>query len=143
LATQQASAYKGAWEKLTDDQKAIAKLGYYSGDDWQQRLDAKLNEYSPNENVQAYVTEEKITTAYATQVAKAVWGENVVHVHFQVSRQNIPPFAERNNPDREPEPVQIVETGWRGLVTMPGQSDKQFAERFTPLYKQLTSASAQ
>ncbi len=143
LATQQAAAFKGAWEKLTADQKEIAKLGYYSGDDWSQRLDAKLREYLPNDSVQGYMTQEKITTAYATQVAKAVWGEDVAHVHFQVSRQNIAPFAQRNNPDQKPEPVQIVETGWRGLVTMPGQSDERFAEIFKPLYDRLAPTSVQ
>lgn len=141
LALQQASKLKGAWEKLTADQKAIVKLGYYSGDGWSERLKTKMLEYPPTTAVEGYLAQEKITTAYATQVAKAVWGDKVVHVHFEVSRQNIAPFSERHNKERKPEPVQIVSTGWRGLETMPRQSDERFAEIFKPLYAKLDKDS--
>jgi hypothetical protein len=141
LALQQASSFKGAWEKLTADQKAIVKLGYYSGEDWRLRLETKMLEYPPTDAVDGYIAQEKLTTAYATQVAKAVWGDSVEHVRFEISRQNIAPFAQRHDTERKPEPVQLVPTGWRGLETMPGQSDQRFAEIFKPLYAKLDNGS--
>src|SRR5699024_61154 len=68
--------------------------------------------------------------AYATQVAYAMWGKNVQQVQYIVSRQNVIPFEERNDPEAERPEVQSAPTGWRATITEPGQSQQRFAEIF-------------
>ncbi|WGP08073.1 DUF5819 family protein (plasmid) [Bacillus subtilis] len=126
-----ASDIKGSWEDLPNDQKAIVKLDYFKGDDSVDRLARKLKEYDdPDRAVDEYLKSEQLATAYATQVAKAIWGEDVQRVQYQAARQNVVPFAERNNPKAERPKIQPVPVGWRALVTEPHQSDKKFAEYF-------------
>ncbi|MCK8469052.1 DUF5819 family protein [Microbacterium sp. KSW4-16] len=136
LSTQQATKLLNLWKTLKPEQKDITALGYYEGDAWLARMREALNEYGDERNVTNYIVQERYTTAYATQVAYAVWGENAVtQVQFQVSRQNIIPFEERNNPSAErPEPV-IADTGWRGTIVLEGQSTADFAETFNAHYR--------
>lgn len=126
-----ASDLKGSWEDLPDDQKAIVKLDYFKGDDSVNRLEAKLGEYKDSDNaVDGYMDSENTATAYATQVAKAIWGEDVQRVQYQAARQNVVPFAERNNGDAERPKIQPIPVGWRALVSTEHQSDEEFAKYF-------------
>ncbi|MCI4011737.1 DUF5819 family protein [Brevibacterium sp. ZH18] len=126
-----ASDLKGSWDDLPDDQKAIVKLDYFKGEDSVDRLTSKLNDYSdPKGTVASYLKSERLATAYATQVAKAVWGEDVQRVQYQAARQNVVPFAQRNNPNAERPKIQPVPVGWRALVVEEHQSDEEFAKYF-------------
>lgn len=129
-----ASRFKGAWDKLNDDQEEVAKLGYYKGDDWQDRLSTAIADNAgkkQNDSVASkYVELDRMASAYATQVAYAMWGEDVQQVQFVVSRQNVIPFGQRNNPDAKRPDVQTAPTGWRGVVEEPGQSRGKFASTF-------------
>ncbi|GAA1861397.1 DUF5819 family protein [Brevibacterium marinum] len=126
-----ASDIKGSWEDLPNDQKAIVKLDYFKGDDSVDRLTNKLEEYDdPDGTVDDYLDSEHLATAYATQVAKAIWGEDVQRVQYQAARQNVVPFAQRNDAGAERPNIQPVPVGWRALVTEPHQSDEEFAEYF-------------
>ncbi|MGO2112577.1 MAG: DUF5819 family protein [Pseudoclavibacter sp.] len=120
------NAYKG----LSDEQKEIVALGYYSGNDWDDRLDAALEVTGDPASARAYFDAEQTVTAYATQAAYAVWGEEVTYVQFVVSRQNVIPYEQRNDPDAQRPAVQPVPTGWRGPVELPGQSRDNFANVF-------------
>lgn len=137
LATQQSSKLLNQWKKLNNEQKEIVELGYYEGDDWLGRMQLALNEKGNDNNIVTdYIVQERYTSAYATQVAYAIWGEHrVTQVQFVVSRQNVIPFEERHNPDAQrPEP-EFATTGWRGTLEMPGQSNEDFAETFLKSYK--------
>lgn len=125
-----ASRFKGAYDDLNAAQQEIVALGYYEGDDWRDRLEAALLEHGNEQSVMDYMAMERLTDAYSTQVAYAMWGEDVQQVQFIVSRQNVIPFAERNDPDAERPAVQPAPTGWRGLIVEPGQSQERFAEIF-------------
>lgn len=126
-----ASDIKGSWEDLPDDQKAIVKLDYFKGDDSVDRLETKLGEYEDSDNaVDSYMDSEHTATAYATQVAKAIWGEDVQRVQYQAARQNVVPFAERNNGNAKRPNIQPVPVGWRALVSAEDQSDEEFAKYF-------------
>lgn len=129
-STDLASRYKGAWDGLTGDQQAVVALGYYKGNDWPARLDNKLRSYPRPELVTAYVDIEHVMTAYATQVAYATWGNGVSQVQFVASRQNVIPYAQRDNPEAVRPPVQAAPVGWRGVVEEPGQSRSDFARTF-------------
>jgi hypothetical protein len=142
LANEQATKYKNAFDELNDAQKAIVADHYWKGDDWKARFENALRGASGEDQellgkANAFITANAFTDAYATQAAKAVWGDGVTAVQFEIYRQNVIPFAERNNPDATPEPKQIAETGWRGLFTMPGQSEKDFADTFKKLADKL------
>lgn len=123
------SAHKRAYEKLNDDHEVVVELNYFQ-DEWQARLEENLKSYDGAETVDAYLEAEELTTAYATQVAHAVWGDDVVRVQFQTTRQNVVPFAQRNEPDAQKPALQVVSTGWRGLIERDGQSREQFANYF-------------
>ncbi|SJM67459.1 DUF5819 family protein [Gulosibacter sp. 10] len=133
-AAQVASQHKGGFDSLTADHQVIAGLNYFEGD-WEQRLRDKMASYGEEELVDDYMVQEHTAAAYATQVALAVWGDDVVRVQYQSSRQNVVPFAQRNDPDAEQPPQQIVSTGWRGLTENPGQSSEAFRETFLRVYE--------
>lgn len=129
-STELASRYKTAYDKLTADHKKIAQLGYYKGADWYERLATKMKAYGSADLVDAYLSEERTVDAYATQVAYAAFGNNVVQVQFVVSRQNVVPYSQRHHPQAQRPPVQVAVTGWRGLLEQPGQSRADFREVF-------------
>jgi len=132
LSSQLASNFKGAYAELNEAQQDIVKLGYYKGDDWLGRMQATLDEAGDNPNdVASYIAQERYASAYAAQVAQAAFGDSVVTIQFQVSRQNVIPFAQRHDPDAERPPEQIVETGWRGVLALEDQSQEVFARTFT------------
>lgn len=133
-ATDISSRFKNAFDKLNSSQQEVAGLGYYKGEDWSQRLeDALIKNAGKDQNQQVvtrFIEIDRITTAYASQVAYAMWGADIKQVQFVVSRQNVVPFAERNNPQAERPAPQVVPTGWRGVIEEPGQSREKFAATF-------------
>ncbi|MGO1452420.1 MAG: DUF5819 family protein [Brevibacterium yomogidense] len=128
LAINVSSAHQSAYDDLNDDHEAVVAVDYVQ-DEWQPRLEEDL-ESDDDGAVDPYLEAEEELTAYATQVAYAVWGENVARVQFQTTRQNVVPFAERNEPDAQKPPLQVVNTGWRGLIERDDQSREQFADYF-------------
>ncbi len=130
LATELASRYKGAYDDLGDAQHRISALSYFKDADWRERLAGDLRKQSNDPDLPDYLDAERQITAYATQVAYAVWPGELVRVQFEVSRQNVIPFSRRNDPDaRRPKP-KIIKTGWRGVIEEPGQSRAAFADTF-------------
>lgn len=131
LSASQSSNFRGEWQMLNDDHRAVVELNYYEGDDWEERLESTLLDYTDEtEDIEAYLREERRSTAYATQVAQAIWGSDVVRVQYQVARQNVVPWGERNNPAAERPDIQPVPLGWRGLISEEDQSQEAFADYF-------------
>jgi hypothetical protein len=139
LGTQQAMEYKTAYEALTPAQQKIVGLGYYKGRDWEKRLSAAITGSAATPAATTYLEKERHTLAYATQVARAVWGNDVVHVQFQASRQNVIPFAERNNPKAKKPAPQIVSTGWRATYEFADQDAGEFADVFRSALNGVTT----
>lgn len=138
LGTHQSSLLKGAYDLLTPEQRATAALNFFDGDAWLGRMQEAMNTQGTDDSIVVrYIVQERYVDAYATQVARAIWGDSVVRVQYQSSRQNIIPFSERNNPDAQRPGEQIAPTGWRGLITMPGQSGDAFADVFRAGYERL------
>jgi len=137
LATHQASLLFGTWDALDAEQQRIAGLNYYRGDAWLGRMSSDMKAQGDPKAVENYIVQERYTGAYATQVANTVWGEkNVKYVQFQVSRQNVIPFEKRHDPKAEAPAPQVKETGWRGTLVMPGQSQHDFDAVFGPLTRE-------
>lgn len=141
-----ASSYKGAFDKMEEVDRAVIE-GDFAVDEWQVGLRAALENQKSQTGatpearaakIDELLSEEQRSTAYATQVARAIWGDSVREVQYRVSRQNIIPFAQRHNPDAQrPEPM-IVLPGWRGLVVEEGQSDENFADVFRGQFERIT-----
>lgn len=151
-STELASAYKGAFDALEPLQRTVVG-GNFAIDGWEPGLRAALESQigkgaeaegadepaKPNtEEIDELIAEERRASAYATQVARAVWGADVEQVQFRVSRQNIIPFAERHDPHAErPEPS-VVLPGWRPLIVEEGQNDGNFADVFRRQYERIS-----
>ena len=89
-----ASGQMNAFNKLDDDQKAVVGLDFTEEgwEEWMVRSFDELEGEKPS--TEAYMAEEHLSTAYATQVAYAIWGADaVVQVQYRVSRQNVVPYA--------------------------------------------------
>jgi hypothetical protein len=145
-AEELASDYMNAWRNLNGGQRDVVADDLL-GEEWRLMLTNDLEALSVDETstetdaVQSPVVVEKFlkvegkAMAYATQVAKAMWGDDVIRVQFRVSRQNVVPFAERNDPGAErPEPS-IVLPGWREPHVVEGQDEEAFARVFQKLYE--------
>lgn len=145
-----ASKYKGAFDVLGQGQK-LTVAESFTGENWQADLSEQLLAGATTDDgtdllgddadpaaVEEQLAQEHISAAYATQVAKAIWGDSVKQVQFRVSRQNIIPFAERNTPGAERPAPMLVESGWRGLITEPGQIDESFGRTFRAQFERIT-----
>jgi hypothetical protein len=141
LANLQARELRGAWDGLNEQQRKIAAQGYYKGDDWLDReMTAMKSVGSNTEAVNTYITCERYINAYATQVARAIWGQKVSHVQYRASRQAVIPFEQRNKPGITKPSRVYYDFGWRGLIVLPGQDEAAFKEVFLPLYKSYEAA---
>lgn len=130
LGVKQASLLKAAWGKLSPEQQQIAELNYFKEDNWLGRMREDMAAIGDDPAVASYIAQERFACAYATQVARTMWGDEVGKVQYSVSRQNVIPFAERNDPDAERPLEQVVPTGWRGLIAFNDQSERHFSEVF-------------
>ena len=145
-----ASKYKGAFDVLGQGQKLTVAESFTS-ENWEAELRERLLAGATTDDgtdllgddadaaaVEEQVAQEHLSTAYATQVAKAIWGDGVKQVQFRVSRQNIIPFAERNTPGAERPAPMMTESGWRALTSEPGQIDENFGRTFRAQFERIT-----
>ena len=144
-----ASKFKGAYDALNQKQKDAVAGGFLS-DDSQAGLRKALlaggtaasgdvaASGADAAEIETYLAQEHRSTAYATQVARAIWGENVREVQFRVSRQNTIPFAERHNADAQRPAPMIAEPGRRLPFAEAGQNDENFARTFKAQYERIS-----
>lgn len=149
-----ASSYMNAWYGLNDQQHEVVADDFLEAE-WQMALGNDLEALSVDETstetdadqdpvvVEKFLHRERQITAYATQVAKAMWGDDVERVQFRVSRQNVVPFAQRNDPDAQRPDPSIVLPGWREPFVMPGQDEAAFADVFQRQYERLTGVKVE
>jgi hypothetical protein len=127
-----ASNQMNAYNDLSGEQQAVAALDF-DEDGWEEWMVGSFDKLEGDDNPDTaeYMAAEHLATAYATQVAYAIWGADaVVKVQYRVSRQNVVPFAERNNPNAQrPDPT-FSTTGWRLPIEEKGQSREDFADVF-------------
>jgi len=141
-----ASSYKDAFDRMQAVDKNVIGADFVV-DEWEiglraalenQALDDGIDEATREARIDELLAEERRSTAYATQVAKAIWGEDVQRVQYRVSRQNIVPFEDRHNPEaKRPDPM-VVLPGWRGPVVEPGQNEGNFASVFRGQFERIT-----
>lgn len=148
-STEVASGYKAAFDALNDAQQAIVRADFESegGGDalaaaLQNTLSAQPGSGAEGASQQAAVDEllaqQRLSTAYATQVATAMWGSDVLAVQFRVSRQNVVPFAQRHDPDAERPAPTVVLPGWQTTVTEDGQNAAAFTQVFRGQHERMS-----
>lgn len=134
-----ASGQMNAYNKLNADQQAVIGLDFMK-DDWEEWMVRSFDELQGEDNpsTEAYMAEEHLSTAYATQVAYAIWGADaVVAVQYRVSRQNVVPYEDRNDPGAQrPDPT-FSTTGWRLPIEEEGQSRENFANTFRGQFERI------
>ncbi|MGH3689542.1 MAG: DUF5819 family protein [Microbacterium sp.] len=133
-----ASGQMNAYNKLNADQQAVVGLDF-SEDDWEEWMVRSFDELEgENPSTEKYMAEEHLSTAYATQVAYAIWAADaVVKVQYRVSRQNVVPYADRNDPSAQrPDPT-FSTTGWRLPIEEEGQSRENFATTFRGQFERI------
>lgn len=131
-----ASAYIGARNGLDEQQRPLIEQNYLD-EDWLSMLQSQL-EVSGSGNVNAFMIHEHRAAAYATQVAKAMWGENIIRIQFQASGQRVLPFAQRNDgAEMRPTPFAVL-TGWREPIVRAGQDEQAFADIFQLQYERFS-----
>jgi len=135
VAMDVSSQYKEAWGKLSEEQQEVVNLNYFKAD-WEERMQSALKDYG-DDNVSAYMEQERRSTAYATQVALAIWGDDVERVQYRATRQNVIPFDQRHDPDAERPGIQYSPSGWRGLIEADGQSQDAFTNVFRKQYERM------
>jgi hypothetical protein len=123
-----------AYKKLSEAEQAVVLESYYEGDMWGQQLESDMRAIggSDEATVSAYLKQEWVTVAYATQVAKAVWGDDALYVQYRISIDNSVPFASRHD-DSAQRTLVTVDSGWRGLVEREGQDENHFGDLFMSL----------
>lgn len=137
VAMDVSSQFRGAWGSLNEEQREVAELNYFK-EEWEERMGEAMKAYGGEPaDVDAYIEQEHRATAYATQVALAIWGDDVEQVQFQATRQNVIPFAQRHDPEAERPGIQYAPTGWRGLVIEEGQSSEEFEKVFLDAYERM------
>ncbi|MFF5625210.1 DUF5819 family protein [Microbacterium sp. NPDC012755] len=127
-----ASGQMNAYNDLSEQQQAVAALDF-AKDGWEDWMVGSFDKLEGDDKPSTveYMKAEHLATAYATQVAYAIWGADaVVKVQYRVSRQNVVPYAERNNPNAQrPDPT-FSTTGWRAPIEEEGQNRGNFADVF-------------
>lgn len=132
------SQMRGAWGDLNDEQQEIAELNYFKYA-WEERMAEAMQASGDNDHaVDEYIEQEHRATAYATQVAYAVWGDDVERLQYRATRQNVIPFADRHDPDVDRPGIQYSPTGWRGLVVNEGQSRDAFTDVFRAQHERIS-----
>jgi len=122
-----------AYRALSPEQQEIADKNYHrTGFD---RLRADLIEADPDgsvSTVDAFIRASEYVTAYGTQVAYALWGDEgeIMGIHTRVVYDPVIRWNDRNDPDaKRPAPVSI-NPGWRSPLEYEGQDREKFGEVF-------------
>jgi hypothetical protein len=127
-----------AWYDLNVEQRDVVADDFFTiDDDWAQLKDAL--EQQTDDDVSASDIDEmahldQVATAYATQVAIAIWGVDLSSVQVEIRRTPVPRWDDRFE-DFDPDSSFVRTFGWRPLFTFDGQDDTAFADYLDMLEK--------
>lgn len=119
-----------AWSDLTDEQQEIVGRDYVDMTDWQPLAEDLIASQGgqTSSRVANIVRADRVATGYATQFAKATWGEDVVAVQVQLLRTPVPRWDERMEPVPENPARTTREFGWRPALVDDNQDEAAFAD---------------
>lgn len=117
--------YASQRSNLDSDQRAVLSEDYTTGSAWEEIRQGLRDEGLAPGRTRLMVRAEQTTTAYATAVARALWGSDVVAVQYRLFSVRIAPFERRHDPDFEPSTGQTT-LGWRPTWTMRNHDQEVF-----------------
>lgn len=118
-----------AWNELTAEQRDIVAQDHLDMTDWRPLADDLIEAQGgqASSRIASMVRVDRVATGYATQLAEALWGKNVVAVQFQLRRTPVPRWEERNEPTPDRSASTIRDFGWRPLLVDRNQDESLFA----------------
>ncbi|PZF81612.1 DUF5819 family protein [Jiangella anatolica] len=119
-----------AWDALTEDQQQIVARDYTDMADWRPLADDLIASQGgeTSSRVATMVRADRVATGYATQLAKALWGDGVVAVQFQLVRTPVPRWDVRFDPVPENPQQTVRDFGWRPALVDADQDEAAFAD---------------
>lgn len=128
-----AHTHNSGYYYLDSTQREIVKKDF-QGTEWLAELKNELQS-SPGNSVNYLASEENIT-AYSTQVAKAVWGNegSIVRIQYLVTDRLVTAFEDRKHGELMRPDAYELTTGWRPPVVREGQDEAEFAATFGRWY---------
>lgn len=129
LTISTAESYMAAYRALSDVQRDILTTVNHHRDGDRERLMQALAEHG---SAAAYVRASDAATAYATQVAYALYGEDhrILAVQTRVVYSPVVRWRDRNDPGATPPERTMTRSGWREPLEYPGQDRAAFARTF-------------
>ena len=103
---------------------------------WQKKFSTNLVQLSDKDQKTGakkaldYLVLEKRAIRYATQVAYAIWGEDVTQVQIYTAKQDVMYFYDRNNKYAERPAAEPIPVGWRPTIAVEEQDQELFADYF-------------
>ncbi|NDL59090.1 DUF5819 family protein [Phytoactinopolyspora mesophila] len=133
-----------AWNRLNDEQKDIVADDYDDMTVWSPLADDLIEAQGgeTSSRVANLVRADRVLTGYATQVARAMWGENIVAVQFQLQRTPVPRWEDRMEPEPDNPDRTYRHFGWRPVLVNDGQDDDAFARTLLRLRDQVRGVAS-
>lgn len=124
-----AEAYMAAYRGLTAPQREVVTGGNFHRDGDRVILQSALAERG---SAGAYMRASDYVTAYATQVAHALYGDDheILAVQSRIVYEPVVRWRDRDDPDAAPPARTETRAGWREPLEYPTQDREEFARSF-------------
>lgn len=121
-----------AWRRLSEEQRLVLTEPYDGTADWTVLADdlTAATRGAEDGRVATMVRADRVATAYATQVARALWGDDVGSVQIRLRSTPVPRWPDRFVPEPDPATASVRQFGWRPVLVAAGQDDDAFAAAF-------------
>jgi len=123
----------GSYNKLTDEQRAIAEQNFLGTGDLNPLNDALVEADDSNgAEVRAFIRATNYTTSYATQVAYALWDDDgeILAVQTRSVYSPVVRWEERDDPNAVRPDSTYTALGWRPPMEWSAQDREAFARTF-------------
>lgn len=117
-----------AWRRLNDRQKKIVAGDYEFMSDWGPLAEDLIaaQDGQTSAVVAGIVRADRVATGYATQYARATWGDGIRAVQFQLRRTPVPRWDVRKEPVPDEPSFIARDFGWRPVLVNDGQEESLF-----------------
>lgn len=119
--------------KLTEAQKAVVEENFHTSPDLAELNEALLAADDANAgDVRSFIRATNYTTSYATQAARALWGDDgeILAVQTRSVYSPVIRWDDRNDPDAVRPDSSYTQLGWRPVLDWSQQSEDAFARTF-------------
>lgn len=124
----------GAYSALNDTHKAVVAKNHLDGEELYGLHDAMVEaDDSDPAAVGEFIRADNYVTSYATQVAKALWGDQgtIAGVQVRAVYDPVIRWVDRKDPDAERPASRYTDLGWVPSMEWPTQDPEAFARTFS------------